>query len=412
VNGSVTSVSGPGCTAPSGGATRCALHPSRTKIVGNFTGSTLQYYWTIDLDRPGSVLTGQFTVGAMAGQNRLDGSSTDIGPLTLTGNTVTGGGDDDVLVGNNLANMMVGNGGDDAFAAGYGADTMIGGPGDDSFGLGAGAITPDTVVVDGGEGTQDSIGFGAHNVPVRISLNDTDDGDVAGSGGARQILQIRGVENASGGKAADVIVGGPGFNHLYGLGGADQVDGGGGGHDVLRGGDDNDSIVARDLPTLFGDVACGSGANVVIDALDVVASDCENVDRSAPDPVLPGAGGAGAGAGAGSGGDPNDRSGPTVAVRGVSAKIKRATLLNGVTVTVDPDEEARFEASLIGRARRLTLASAGDVTVVEGKLGYGAGARKIKLKPFGRAKKLTLLIVATDRSGNERVLRRTVRITR
>ena len=116
-----------------------------------------------------------------------------------------------------------------------------------------------------------------------MSLNGAND-DSAGA----NTFQISNIEDVSGTSAADQITGDAGFNHLYGLDGNDKINGAGGGHDVLRGNPGDDEITAQDTPALFSDVACGAGTDtVIVDAVDLVAGDCETVQRSAPDPAPP-----------------------------------------------------------------------------------------------------------------------------
>lgn len=108
------------------------------------------------------------------------------------------------------------------------------------------------------------------------------------------------VERVSGTDLADALIGNAGEDELFGMGGDDRLEGGGGnaplegdegedslfggpGADQLRGGYDDDASESRD-----GDVdgvACdrlghAQGLDTVIaDPGNVVASDCETVDR-------------------------------------------------------------------------------------------------------------------------------------
>jgi hypothetical protein len=366
-------------------------------------------------------MTGTFTMPSnQPSTATIDGSATTRGRLNLSGKRLTGGGDDDSLTGGTFADILIGGGGDDTFSGGAGNDAMTGGAGDDAFLPGTGA----SVTIAGGEGTQDTISFGGENSPVTLTLNDTDDGD--GVPAENRVIHMTGIEDASGGDAADTIVGNAAFNHLYGLGGADHIDGAGGGHDVLRGGADNDVIAARDAPALFGDLACGNGSDtVVVDALDLVASDCETIDRSAPD-IAPGGGGSGGGGtggggsggggtGGGANGTPTDRTTPQLTFVKPPSKVKRAALLTGLTLTLATDERATIDAALVGKAKKVTLAGVGEVTIAEASLKLGTGQRKLRLKPskklLGRAKKLTVVVTATDAAGNQRTVRRTLKVS-
>jgi RTX calcium-binding nonapeptide repeat (4 copies) len=291
---------------------------------------------------------------------------------------------------------------------------LNGGSGDDIF-LAGSAGTIGSFVTDsinGGDGSGDTLSLADAAGPSSVSLNETDDGD---RGWARfHALQVRGIENVSGTPQRDILTGNGGANRLLGQAGNDLIDGAGGAGDVLRGGPDDDDLRARSMPAAFSDVGCGGGSDVVtVDALDVVSGDCENSDRSAPDTpgdqpgtttqivtVVEGA----------------DRSAPTVTLGKLPSKVKRSALLKGLTVTVTPNESASFQSSLVGQAKKVTVSKVGEVTLAEAKLGMGAGARKLKLKPsrrlLGRAKKLTLVITATDAAGNRRELRKALKITK
>ena len=232
------------------------------------------------MDRPGLRMT--TTVSAGNAMLSFDGSATTSSSNFLVSGVISakGGGGDDALSGTanvGAGNLLEGGAGDDALTGLKGWDTLRGGPGDDALLPGEGGSGTGTEIAEGGDGTQDTISFADQTTAHSISFD-----GVANDGGAGHPVLISGFEAASGGEGDDTIIGDAGFNHLYGLAGNDTVDGGGGGHDVLRGGPGADTVRARDASPLFGDVACGGDADTaIVDVADIVAPDCETVDRSA-----------------------------------------------------------------------------------------------------------------------------------
>jgi Ca2+-binding RTX toxin-like protein len=230
------------------------------------------------------------------------------GTTTVTFNL--GGGDDRVLGGADAHPMAFNGGAGEDFigVAGSATNAVDGGEGNDliqvSKATGTNAIEAgegDDVVefpvgaddVHGGTGTDTVVYSSA--APVSVTLDDvTNDGAAGGP-----MSDIRAdVENLTGGAEEDTFVGSDADNVLSGGSGQDVLEGGKG-KDTLRGGDGSDSILARDGEA--DTVDCGAGEDsVVADALDVVAGNCEKVDRS---PVQPGGGNNGGGnTGGGNGG--------------------------------------------------------------------------------------------------------------
>ncbi len=393
---------GSGCPIVSGGM-ECALTfagTPRTKISINSPTNLAEDRWTVDLDRPGVRMTLTIVLGGASAGDRVDGTPTTVGAINASvadGGTLIGGADDDALSGSNAGDILEGGPGDDALVGGKGNDVLRGGPGDD--GLVPGEGTNQTV--DGGEGTQDSISFGAETVPVAVSFD-----GVANDGPQGRPVTITGVEAATGGLGDDTLVGDAGFNHLYGLSGNDTVDGGGGGHDVLRGGPGDDTMRARDASPLFGDVACASGADAaIVDVLDIVAADCETVDRAPAPPgfVPPGSQGAGGTAG--------DRVAPVLTVT-VGKSIRRSRLGRGVSVRVRTNERATVSVELLATARRVASTAALTDNLVlarvtrRGLTGSAAGRLRPQQGLLARARKLAVRVTAIDDAGNRRVVTR------
>jgi Ca2+-binding RTX toxin-like protein len=189
-----------------------------------------------------------------------DGESGENDDVRSDVQNVLGGAGDDTLTGSLGTNVLDGNGGNDSLDGGLGPDTLNGGPGTDtvSYATRLIAVTSDLdgVANDGAPGEQDAIA--------------TD------------------VENLVGGNGGDALTGSDLANALTGGGGNDTVEGGEG-VDALSGGPGADTLLSRD--SVGDSVLCGSELDsVVADTLDLVAADCEQVDR--------GLGGGGTGGGA------------------------------------------------------------------------------------------------------------------
>ncbi|MGZ8346371.1 MAG: M10 family metallopeptidase C-terminal domain-containing protein [Allosphingosinicella sp.] len=133
----------------------------------------------------------------------------------------SGGGGDDVIIGNAVANVLKGNGGDDWLMGREGGDTLNGGLGFD---------TASYRDADAG-------------VAASLATNTGTSGDAAGD-------TFISIEKLEGSQFADVLVSGNGNDTLSGLGGNDQLTGGNGddtlqggaGNDTLDGGNNNDNL--------------------------------------------------------------------------------------------------------------------------------------------------------------------------
>lgn len=376
------------------------------------------------------------------------------GPDTITGSpvadTLNGGGGDDVLDGGDGNDLLAGGAGadrlqggpgndvldggdgndpsvdggfgDDSVAGGKGDDVLLGSAGDDSF---AGADDDGADTIDGGEGVEDVASYAARTVPLALSLN-----GAADDGAAGEQDNLLAIESLAGGQKNDTISGSGGTDFLSGGLGDDHVDGGEG-IDFLRGNDGDDVLIGRDASLFRDDVGCNLGADTAVaDANDVVASDCETLDR-APlpagiDPVTLGVGGVGPGTAANpTGAGPPaavapvvlaDGRAPRVTVAGLPAIVRRGRLLTGLRVRIATDEAASLDVRLVRSvARAAAVAPADNLTVVRRVLPRGSGARTTKLLAtpglLGRGRKtLKLIVVATDAAGNRSTLSRTVRV--
>lgn len=342
-----------------------------------------------------------------AGADRLQG-----GP----GNDVLDGGDDDDPA-------IDGGFGDDAIAGGKGNDALRGGAGDDTF---SSADADGGDLIDGGEGVEDAVSYAARTVPLSLSLNGAADDGATGEGD-----NIVGMETVIGGQKDDTIAGDAFTNFLSGSLGNDRVDGGEG-VDHLRGNDGEDTVVGRDTGLYRDDLGCNLGADVAIaDVNDIVASDCEALDRAAApagvDPATLGVGGIGPGTARNPTGNglppvvpvaPTDTRAPRVTITGLPAggRVTRRGLRRGLTLRVATDEPARLEVRIVRSvARAAAVTPADNLTLARVTKPRGSGGRTVKLAPvaalLGHGRKaLKLVVVATDAAGNTTTASRAVRL--
>jgi RTX calcium-binding nonapeptide repeat (4 copies) len=415
-----------GCL-PEGDVYTCPLSSGSTPIenlIATFGSSGgNQYRTAIDLDRPGLRMRAT-VVRTQSSYIRLDASATTSGIIaTSSVFEALGGADDDALSGDDGANTLTGGPGNDSLVGLKGKDTLLGGPGDDALVPGEG---PAGQIVDGGDGSRDTLGFGGDDGPAVISLdgqaNDTFKG---------LALTVTGIEDLGGSDGNDTLIGDAGFNHISGGDGNDTIDGAGGGHDVLRGNAGDDTINARDASALFSDVACGPGNDTaIVDAADLVDPDCETIDRTpAPAgfvaPAFPGgpttASGAPAGVAATAAASAVQAAvAPAALTLTVPKSIKRVDLRRkGLKLTVASNQSAAVTAELLTTARaiRATRAAAvpKDNVVLARSTKQGvAGARTFTLRPDASlargATSIAVRITAITSSGVRTVERRSVKL--
>ena len=165
--------------------------------------------------------------------NAVDGLLHD--NISIAYNTIIenaiGGGGNDVIIGNDVANVLEGRGGDDTITGNAGNDTLNGGLGADSM---AGGTGDDIYFVDnGGDLVAELTGEGTDTVNASISYVMTDN---------VENLTLTGTAADGTGNAPDnVIVGDAADNHLFGGAGNDTL-AGGDGNDVLDGGAGADAM--------------------------------------------------------------------------------------------------------------------------------------------------------------------------
>jgi len=271
---------------------------------------------------------GQISDGVIAAVTISGGAGADILEGNDIANTLDGGPGDDKLSGADGADVLLGSDGADDLQGKGGADRLDGGGGNDALHP-DGFEAPNADVVDGGTGVDTvdsdySSRFSSDQPLLAITLaggaddgrpGEGDDlrnvervelgigGRFTGSAGA-DTIKLRQVGSASeltGLGGDDALRGGDGADRLDGGAGADALDGGfgddvitgGPGRDTisadLAGGDcgpawckypyGNDTVYARDGEV--DSITCGAGRDrVVADTGDVIAADCEDVERA------------------------------------------------------------------------------------------------------------------------------------
>ena len=177
-------------------------------------------------------------------------------------NVVTGGTNNDNLVGKAGDDMLIGGNGNDILSGDSGTDTLDGGDGNDTLVV---SDTLDTLI--GGAGIDTAL-FVTPGLTLSLS-SDVEWGDNQ-SGGA-VTLAMNALDNLyGGGSGIDTVAGGDGSDNIYGRGGNDVLNGDGGndrlfgdvgddvlgggiGTDVLEGGADNDQLSGGSgIDTLYG----------------------------------------------------------------------------------------------------------------------------------------------------------------
>jgi Ca2+-binding RTX toxin-like protein len=139
--------------------------------------------------------------------------------------TITGGSDADILMGdggNDVisagegSNTVLGGAGNDSITAGSGADWIYGGAGDDAITAGGGADH-----IDGGSGV-DILNFSGAAVYANLASGLGFHG-VGTTASQAQGDRIVGIENIEGTANGDIVIGDAGANRLIGVGGADLL---------------------------------------------------------------------------------------------------------------------------------------------------------------------------------------------
>jgi hypothetical protein len=335
--------------------------------------------------------------------------------------------------------------GNDIMDAGDGADSLLGGDGDDKLNGDGYADSASPDVIDGGPGFDSVDEWTDPSAAVSPAISLTLDG-VANDGRPGENDNLLAVENitshangtfilsdaaekivvwANTAIGPSTIVGKGGNDDLGGLDEEETIDGGAGndritggfGNDTLTGGPGADTIFGDDTGSYCGiyscqlpfgndtinvrdgeadNVDCGVGTDkVVADSIDTIAPNCEQVDRSAAPPPVPGPGAA------------------PVATLAVKSTAKLGSVLKkGLPLSVTCQAACNITARLslkgrkLGRARKALLA---------------AGTAKLRIKLSKAAKRrlrrahkprLKLRVSVTNAAGATTVLTKTIRIKR
>jgi hypothetical protein len=300
-----------------------ALAASLTNAGGTLTyaGADGHSCFLLNQPAPGTVDIGDCASGP--GADPITADNCDPGPgggydyrcTGVTAMVATGGGGDDFLDASDLTSVTLtarGDAGGDYLAAGDLGDVLDGGAGDDTLegGLGADSYA-------GGSGFDSASYFdmGATTAVINVTLDDLPGDGRPGEGDNVR----RDVEKVSSSAGADVLSGGdaPGFTWFESYEGDDTVDPGLF-EDLVMAGTGNDTVNARDG---YADrIECGPDNDTVnADTLDVVADDCEIVNRQDV-------------------GSAREDRAPTVAITGPAAgKTIRANRPTTVTATASDD---------------------------------------------------------------------------
>jgi Ca2+-binding RTX toxin-like protein len=218
-------------------------------------------------DSPG---TGGADADTMSGGDGLDEASyaqrTTPVVVTVDGIANDGGTDEGDNVQSDVE-KVTGGSADDRLTAGLGPAILDGSAGNDVM---KGGPAADSIA--GGPGT-DTADYQSSPFPVTVTLDGQPDDGPPGQGDNVQ----PDVENVGGGSGDDTFTGSNAGNGLTTGSGQDYADGGPG-PDALTMGDGIDVARARDgVPDT---VDCGAGSDfAIVDAIDVVAGNCERIDK-------------------------------------------------------------------------------------------------------------------------------------
>ena len=247
---------------------------------------------------------------------------------------------------------------------------------------------------------------------VRVDLGEREDSAVVRLPVPVVLRGGPGADALAAGARADTLLGGDGRDRLAGAGEDDRLDGGSGddalagedgadtldaglGRDLLDGGAGDDLLRGRDGQA--DDLRCGAGADrVEADTLDVVAADCERVERApiAPPPE-PGAAGA-------------DERSPRVRAGAAATQP-----LGRVRILATSSERGVLSASGFLDVGGLSLPVQGDrrpVSVGGGgvvlRVRLAARERRRVMRALRRGRRATVRmgVVGTDRAGNSRLV--------
>ena len=202
----------------------------------------------------------------MDGVAANDGEALETDNVKVDIENIKGGGGNDTLTGNLLANEISGGDGDDTLNGLAGGDTFKEGDADSG-----------SDIFNGGDGV-DSVDYSARTEDLTVTM----DGTAANDGESGEADNVKSdVENLTGGAGDDTITGSSGANEIFGGAGDDVIDGAAG-NDTLDGGADDDTLSGGagddllDGNTGDNDLTCGAGDDIAInEGNGSVDADCE-----------------------------------------------------------------------------------------------------------------------------------------
>jgi len=247
---------------------------------------------------------------------------------------------------------------------------------------------------------------------VRVDLGEREDSAVVRLPVPVVLRGGPGVDALTAGAGADTLLGGDGRDRLAGAGGNDRLDGGSGddalagedgadsldaglGRDLLDGGAGDDVLRSRDGQA--DDLRCGGGDDrVEADTLDVVAADCERVERApiAPPPE-PGPAGADERS-------PRVRAGAAAKQSPSRIRILATSSERGVLSTSGFLDVGGLSLPVQGDRRPVAVGGGGVVLRV--RLAARERRRVRRALRRGRRATVRMAVVATDGAGNSRLV--------
>ena len=164
---------------------------------------------------------------------------------------VIGGGRDDIITGNALANRLTGEAGDDRLIGNAGNDVLIGGSGDDTYVFGTATTAEADTVTEGTSAGTDTLSFSSLTTDVILGL-ETSLVQTVHTNRTLKLDAASVFENIVGGSGNDTLTGNSLANTLTGNAGNDKLTGNGG-DDSLVGGLGDDTYVFRTATTAEAD---------------------------------------------------------------------------------------------------------------------------------------------------------------
>ncbi|MBF8274216.1 MAG: hypothetical protein HW380_3321, partial [Magnetococcales bacterium] len=218
--------------------------------ASNQTGTNLLdlrpgYFSSVGIVDPYAVLASDYsrnsTLMNLEG-NIYNGTNNLVIAFGVTIENATGGANEDILNGNEVANVLTGGAGDDVLEGMAGADTLVGGVGLDTaaYRFSSAGVTVNLTTNSGTGGDAQGDSFDSIENVTGSGLDD----DLTGDANVNVLRGGLGDDALDGAGGDDTLAGGNGVDTLTGGTGNDFLAGGSGG-DTLHGGDGND--------TLYGD---------------------------------------------------------------------------------------------------------------------------------------------------------------